>query len=82
MKILIYRIANLGDRVCAMPAKGTRWVVPPGDLVKATNTLKKAVNRLQSWCKMGEQGRVLLTKHTFAKKAEGLIAALNSIHTL
>lgn len=82
MEILICRICNLGDTVCAMPAKGTRWVVPPGDLVKATDTLKKAVNQLQSWSEKDKQGRAVIAKYMFAKMAEGLIAALNSIHTL
>jgi hypothetical protein len=31
---------------------------------------------------MGEEGRAVIAKHTFAKMAEGVITALNSIHAL
>ena len=62
--------------------KGSGWVVPPGDLAKATHIVKTAVNQFQLWSVMGEQGRLIVKRHTFAKMAEGLIAALNSVHRI
>jgi glycosyltransferase involved in cell wall biosynthesis len=59
--------------------KGTGWVVPPGDLAAVSRTLKTAVAQSSSWPAMGEQGRFVVANHTFARMAEGVLAALASL---
>lgn len=56
--------------------KGTGWIVPPANLAETVSVLRTAISQFESWPEIGARGRDMISKHTFARMSEGILAAL------